>query len=303
MGTSQESRTAVVGAAFWMGGALTSFVVLAVAAREVSQTLSTAEIMLFRCIISIPIVAALAYVSSQGLQQLVTTRPGLQIARNLAHFVGQFGWLYAVALIPLAQVFALEFTTPVWVALLAPLVLRERMTTTRAIAALIGFVGVLIIVRPGVLPLSPGATAMLIGAVGFAFSMIATKRLTRTDSPLAILFYMAVVQLPLALALGYSSLEVPSWGTTFWVLIVSLCALSAHFCIARAFLLADAVVVAPMDFLRLPVIAIVGMLLYGETLDLWVLAGGAVIMFANILNVHSERATTRTPAHVKMHDA
>ena len=276
-----------------MGGALASFAFMAVAAREVSQFVSTAEIMFFRSVISIPIVVAVAYFSSEGLGQLITQRLGLQITRNLAHFVGQFGWFFAIALIPLAEVFALEFTTPIWVALLAPLLLGERMTLMRIMAALIGFVGVLVIVRPGAVPLSDGSLAMLIGAMGFALSVLATKRLTRTDSPLAILFYMAVVQAPLGLAAAFIDLPLPEPITAFWLVVVTLCAWSAHFCMARAFAFADAVVVAPMDFLRLPLIALVGTVLYSEPFDLWLLVGGTIIMGGNLLNIYSERKTAK----------
>jgi drug/metabolite transporter (DMT)-like permease len=279
---------AVARAAGWMAGALLSFTAMAFAGREISHELNTFQLMTYRGALALILIVVIAAAVPGGLRRFRTRRPFLHILRNLSHFVGQFGWFYGVALIPLAQVFALEFTTPIWVALLAPLLLGERLTLARLGAAAMGFVGVMIVLRPGTGLFNTGSAAVLIAAVGFAGSLLATKRLSATEHPMAVLFYMALVQTPLALGPTIHDLPLPSPVGWLWLLLVALCSLSAHFCITRAFSLADAVVVAPMDFLRLPLIALLGMAVYGEALELWVFVGGAIILLGNWGNLLAE---------------
>ena len=275
-------------AAAWMTGAQVSFSAMAVAGREISRELDTFQLMFFRSLIAMALILAFAACSRGGFRQFATRRPGLHLTRNLSHFVGQFGWFYGVALIPLAEVIALEFTTPIWIMLLAPLLLGERLTGTRLAAGLLGFLGVLIVIRPGAGEIGPGTVAVLIAALGFAGSMMATKRLTITERPLAILFYMALIQAPISFLPAFGGLHNPTGVTWLWLLLVTLCGLSAHYCLARAFALADAVIVAPMDFLRLPVLALVGALLYAEALDPWVFLGGGLILLGNYANLRVE---------------
>lgn len=294
--TGQASDAAAPGhpqspliAAAWMVGALTSFALMAVSGREIAKELDTFQLMFFRSVIGVLIVVGIASMMPGGLRQFRTEKIGLHIIRNSFHFVGQFSWFFAITLISLAEVFALEFTTPIWLALLAPLVLGERMTKARAVAVAMGFAGVMIVLRPGATEIGLGHIAMLIGAVGFAVSLLSTKRLTGTETPLAILFWMTVIQAPMGLIGSVSDFVVPGMETAIWLLVVSVCGLGAHFCIAQAFRWADATTVVPMDFLRLPLIAVVGMLLYNETLDPFVFLGGAVILAGNYINIRAEQ--------------
>jgi drug/metabolite transporter (DMT)-like permease len=179
------------------------------------------------------------------------------------------------------------------VALLAPFILLERMTLPRLAAVMLGFVGALIVIRPVGMSISLGTASALSCAVAYAFSYIAMKQLTRTEHPLTILFWLSLFQGIYTTALTFGSLSWPTptaWG---WLVVVSLGGLAAHYCIARAFALADATIVTPMDYLRVPLIALVGWLLYAEALDPYVLIGGAVIAAANIINLLAERRADR----------
>lgn len=276
----------ILKAALWMLGTLASFSLMAIAGRELSAELSTWQILALRSAIGVLVVLLVA--SRVGWHHLATQQPKLQVIRNLGHFVGQFGWFYGLALLPLAQVFALEFTSPIWSALLAPLLLGERITPIRAAVIAIGFAGILIVIRPGLVPISTGAVAVLIAALGFAFAYVLTKRLMGTDSALAVVFYMSLVQLPLGMVPALFNWVTPSMHLWPWIGVVGVAGLTAHFSMARAFREADAVVVVPMDFLRLPLIAVTGLLVYGEPLEFWVLAGAAVIFAGNFLNVWTE---------------
>jgi len=283
-----RQRAPAVRAALWMSGALVSFMAMAISGRELAAELTTFQILFFRSLFGLVAVAIL--LQRSGWTQVETRMFGTHLVRNLAHFGGQYGWFYGLAFIPLTEVFAIEFTVPIWTAILATIFLGERMNRLRALAVAVGFVGVLVILRPGVAIVSPGAFAVLGGALGYAASHVFTKRLSSTETPLAILFYMTVIQLPLGLVPALPGWVWPSAASWPWVVVVATTALSAHYCLARAFRLADASVVVPMDFLRLPLIAIVGFVFYDEALQVWVLVGAVIVFAAAWLNLKSVRS-------------
>lgn len=273
-------------AALWMTGAIASFTAMAIAGRAVSFELDTFEIMFFRSLIGIAIVFAVGYAAGT-LGQIKTDKLGLHGLRNVAHFTGQNLWFYAITVIPLAQVFALEFTTPIWVILLSPLLLGERITKYGALAAAIGFLGVLIVAQPGRTEISPGLMAAAFCAVGFALSAIFTRKLTRTQSITCILVWLTVMQAVFGLICAGldGDIALPSTASLPWLVLIGCAGLLAHFCITSALAIAPASVVMPMDFVRLPVIAIIATLLYLEPLDPFVFLGAALIFGANYLNI------------------
>jgi len=278
--------------ALWMIGTIASFSSMAVAGREVSSELDTFEIMLYRSIVGVFVVVGIAW-TMDTLREVNRNQLGLQFLRNIAHFTGQNLWFYAVTAIPLAQVFALEFTTPLWVIVLSPLLLGERLTAMRGIAAVMGFIGILMVARPGSLGLSAGVISAASCAIFFALSIILTKKLTRTQSVTCILFFLTTMQLVFGLlAAGFDGdIALPSLGALPYVVLIGLAGLLAHFCLTKALSLAPATVVIPIDFVRLPTIAVVGMLLYQEAIDVWVFAGAIIIFTGNYLNIWSETRT------------
>ena len=268
---------------------------MALAGREATKSVATIEIMMFRAFIATAVVLMILAVKGEGFGVLRTNRILTHLGRNAFQFGGQMGWFYALTLLPLAQVFAYEFTAPIWVAVLAPLVLGERMTMARVIAAALGFIGVLIVARPGYLDFNLGAAAMLLGAIGFAGSMIGTKMLAPTEKPITIVFYMGALQIPVTLALAWPYLEVEQPVVYAYLTGITLAGMGAHYCLARSFKLSDAVMVAPLDFLRLPLIAVAGALLYAEPLDPLVLVGGAVILAGNLWSLMAEHRKQKQP--------
>lgn len=282
-----EMNSPVLRAALWMVGALLSFMALAVGGRELSAELGTFQILFFRSLIGLVVVVFLLWRS--GWRQILSKHLGLHTLRNLAHYGGQYGWFYGLAFIPLAEVFAIEFTVPIWTAVLATLLLGERLTRSRVAAVVLGLLGLLIILRPGVAAVNPAALAVLAAALGYALSHTLTKKLAAVDTPLTILFFMTVIQLPLGLVPSALNWMQPSAAMGPWLLVVGVTALTAHYCMARAFALADATVVVPMDFLRLPLIALVGVLFYAEPLDWLVLVGGAIMLWGNLINIRAEQ--------------
>jgi drug/metabolite transporter (DMT)-like permease len=278
--------TPTLRACLWMIGAIFSFTSMAIAGRQVSFALDTFEIMTYRSLLGIAIVCSIAYATGTW-RQINTQQLGLHAVRNLSHFIGQNLWFFALTMIPLAQVFALEFTTPIWVLLLSPLVLGERLTRVGLIAALIGFIGVLIVTRPGSAPISAGLIAGALCAIGFAFSAIFTRRLTRTQTITCILFYLTVMQAVFGLiCAGYDGdIALPTAATLPWLVVIGCAGLFGHFCLTTALSLAPASIVMPIDFARLPTVAILGALIYGEQLDLFIFLGAALIFGGNYLNI------------------
>jgi drug/metabolite transporter (DMT)-like permease len=279
----------ILKAALWMSGAIVSFSSMAIAGRAVSFELDTFELMLYRSLIGIALVLTLGTLSGT-IRQVTTRSMHIHLIRNLSHFAGQNLWFFAITVIPLAQVFALEFTSPLWVTLLAPLVLGERLTRVRAMAASLGFIGILIVARPDPSNLSPGVVTAALAAVGFAGSALFTKLLTRTETITCILFWLTVMQAVFGLiCAGYDGdIALPSATTAPWLLLIGCAGLLAHFCLTKALSVAPAVVVIPFDFARLPVIAIIGMVVYHEPLDMVVFLGAGLIFAANYLNILTE---------------
>lgn len=276
-------------AALWMLGAIFSFTMMAIAGRELASDFDTFEIMMWRSAFGLVIVLLLATVTGTR-RQIGRGKLGTHFIRNVFHFTGQNLWFYAVTAVPLAQVFALEFTTPLWVIVLSVFLLGERLTLIRGTSALMGFVGILIVARPDMAGLNGGIVAAATCAVFFALTYVFTKRLTRTETITAIMFYLTFFQLIFGIIMaGYDGdIAVPTLPDLPWLMVVGICGLLAHFCITKALSLAPAAVVAPIDFARLPIVAVVAMLVYNEALDLWVFVGAAIIFAGNYLNIWSE---------------
>ncbi len=281
-------------AALWMCGAIASFVMMAVAGRAVQVELNTFELMFWRSLLGFVIVAAIIRARHGDFALIRTRHWGQHLTRNLFHFFGQNMWFYGLILIPLSQLVALEFTNPIWVVLLAPFFLGERLTGIKLATTLMGFLGVLVVAQPGVQPLNLGHLAGLLAAVGFAVNLIFTRKIMQHDQVLCVLFWMTLSQtfmaLVLALAVGFTW---PSLALSPWLVVIALTGLTAHYSLTSALGLAPATIVAPMEFARLPIMALVGVWLYAESLDPWVFLGAAIIFSANFWNL---RASTRRPA-------
>ena len=220
----------------------------------------------------------------------------LHLFRNAVHVGSSYLWAMSLLLIPLAMTFALEFTTPAWTLLLAAPVLGERLTASRVGAVVFGLFGVLVILRPGLTAFQPGALLVLMAAFGFAVTLVATKKLTRTDSPFAIIFWMMLIQLPLALItsdplflIRLNQAQIPA------VVGIGVSGLASHYCLTRAFRAGDAGVVVPLDFMRIPLIAVIGWWFYGEPLDVFVFLGAGLIITGILWNLRSEAARAIEP--------
>lgn len=297
MNSHSQPDSQPIQAAFWMLGAVFSFSAMAVAGREMAIDLDTFEIMTYRSIIGLIIVLVCAWAFGT-LHQINTDRLGVHFLRNIFHFTGQNLWFFAVTLIPFAQLFAFEFSTPIWIAIAAPFFLGERLSLLRKSAIFMGFAGILMVTRPWLAGLSPGLIAAALCAIGFAGAAIFTKRLTRTASITCILFWLTSMQLVFGLICIFADgqIALPTRSSIGWVFVVGLGGLIAHFCITKALTLAPATIVTPVDFTRLPIIVTIGYLFYNEGLDTYVILGAVIIFAANYINILAETRTKTKPA-------
>ena len=276
-------------AALWMIGAIFSFTSMAIAGREIAENLDTFEIMLYRSIIGFVIVIVVAY-AADTMKEVNFQLFSIHIIRNVFHFTGQNLWFFALQLIPLAQLFALEFTSPIWVMLLAPILLGEKLTLRKFFLVALGFIGVLIVARPEIGALNTGILAGAAAAIGFAGAAILTRKLTRTDSLTKILFFLTGLQLLFGLiCAGYDGdIALPNSSSLPWVIVIGTAGLIAHLCLTKSLSMAPASVVMPIDFARLPLIAILAVIFYDEALDIFVILGASLILLSNYASLHRQ---------------
>jgi drug/metabolite transporter (DMT)-like permease len=284
-----------VAAALWMIGSIFAFSMMAVAARQINGMHDTFEIMTVRSLIGFVIVLGFAAATGR-LTEVRRNRLPNHGLRNVLHFTGQNLWLFAVTMIPLAQVFAIEFTSPIWVIVLSPLLLGERITPLRAFAAALGFIGVLIVAHPDFNQVNLGVVAAAGAALCFALTGILTKSLTRHEPLISILFWLTLMQFVMGLIMVFwdGVVRWPTLSTLPWLMVIGLTGLLAHLCLTSALRLAPATFVMPIDFARLPLIAIVGATLYDEPLEMLTFIGAAFILLGNWLNIRVEKSTRKS---------
>jgi drug/metabolite transporter (DMT)-like permease len=278
----------------WMIGALLSFSIMAVSIRELSRAgLSIFEILAIRSGVALLVLLSLLAVRPEMRLHAVPRRMGLHLFRNTIHYASQFSWALSLTMLPLATVFSLEFTMPAWTAVLAVWFLHERMNASRLGVVVLGLIGVLVILRPGIAGFNPAAILVLLAAFGYAITMITTKKLTITETTFAIIFWMAVIQFPLSL-IGSDPAAFLNIDTRHILPAIGIgtAGLTSHYCLSNAFRSGDATLVVPLDFMRIPLIAVVGWAFYGERLDLFVLLGALIIVSGVLWNLRSEVART-----------
>jgi drug/metabolite transporter (DMT)-like permease len=271
-----------------MTGWLACMLVMAVAGRETQRELNVFQVMLLRSVIGFALLYPLVHLAG-GLRAMRTTHIGRHIFRNIAHYGAQVGWLMALTLIPIAQVISIEFTMPIWTAILAASFLGERVGLWKIVAVALGLAGVAIIVRPFNGSVNTGQLIALTAALGYATSVIMVKALTRTDSAVTIMFRMVALQSMMGLIPGLYVWQWPSAHDWCWLLVIAFVGTYSHYCMTRALLHVDATTVVPMDFLRVPLAALTGWLVYAEQIDLFTALGAALILIGNLLNLKSTK--------------
>ena len=278
--------TDTIKGSLWMVGGVFCLTSMAVAGKEISLQIDTFEILFYRSVIGVSIILFFL-IKKKQLHEINLKEIRTHLKRNVAHFTGQNLWLYALASITLAEVTSLEFTMPIWIVLFSYLMLDEQMDKFKILSVCIGFIGVLITVRPDIESINLGLIAAAISAIVFALTNIYTRRLTRTESTLTILFFLTAMQLIFGLitSLLDGRLDIPTTENIVWIVVIGFAGLGAHYCITTALSLAPPTVVAPIDLLRLPIVVLIGVMFYSEQGDMFIYLGAALIIFANFINL------------------
>lgn len=287
-------------AALWMTGAIAAFTAMAVATRQINGAHDTFEILAFRSMIGWLIVVAVG-ASLGHLGRIRTDRLGSHLLRNVFHFTGQSLWFWAITMIPLAQVFALEFTSPIWVILLSPLLLGEKLTRTKLLAAALGFAGVWIVAQPDFTAIDYGVLAAIGAAFFFAATTLMTKVLTKGEAIVGILFWLTLMQAAFGSAamLADGQVALPTWATLPWLTLIAVAGVTAHLCLTTALSLAPASMVVPVDFARLPVIAAIGAVFYNESVEITLFLGAGLIFLGIWINLQGGTSAPQAEAVTK----
>lgn len=266
--------------ALWMLGAVASFMAMALSVRALTGTLSVYQVLFLRAAVGLPLIvlAVIAVRGREGLRLFRTGAPALQLGRNLIHVVGQLAWIYGITVLPFALVFAVEFTTPLWAVVLAAVLLHERPTRPQLLGLLIGLAGVMIVVRPSPAGMSWGLVTVVAAAIAFAGTFLATRVLGRTDAAVAIPFWMCMIQTPISFIIALVDWRPITLADAPGIVLVAAGGLCAHQCMSMALRHAPVARVLPIDFIRLPLVAVIGALFYAEPFDPFVLIGGAVVL-------------------------
>jgi drug/metabolite transporter (DMT)-like permease len=273
-------------AALWMTGAIAAFTAMAVATREIKGAHDTFEILAYRSVVGFLIVVAGAAMLGH-LGRIRAQRLGGHLVRNVFHFTGQSLWFWAITMIPLAQVFALEFTSPIWVILLSPLVLGEGLTRRKLLSAALGFAGVWIVAQPDFRAIDLGVLAAIGSAFFFAATTLMTKALTKEEAIVGILFWLTLMQAGFGFAavLADGTIALPTLATLPWLVLIGIAGVTAHLCLTSALSLAPASSVVPVDFARLPVIAAIGAVFYAEPVEATLFIGAGLIFLGIWVNL------------------
>ena len=266
----------------WITLSTFAFMSMVMIVRHISDRYNTGELAFWRALIGLVLLTPIFIRSGSALFRTQQFR--FHLLRNVMHFVGVAGWFYAISRMNLSTGMALQFTVPLFTILLAILFLREKVDTARWVATIIGFAGVIVILRPGIEPVTLAAIAALFSALGYGAANIATKVLVRNCSSNTIVFYMNVMHLPMALCAAWAlgGISVPAATDIPWLIGLAASATLAHWLLARALGEADASLIIVVDFTKLPWITLGAFIFFGETPAVWAWVGGMVIFASTV---------------------
>jgi len=261
----------------WMALAAVFFSISFGLVRHISETIDAFEQTFWRQVIGVIILLPFAW--RAGFKGLKTRQLGTNLIRNAVGYVGISMSFYSITLIPMADSVALQFTLPLFTMVFAYLILNEKVGRHRIAATVVGFAGALVILRPGIVEINLGMTVALLAAASFGVSDTLVRRLSRTDGTTLIVFYGFALQIPIALAVSLFNWVTPSLADWPWLIALGLTSFAAQWSLARAFVLAEASLVSPVLFIRLPMVAVIGFFFFAQVPDIWT-GVGAVIIFA-----------------------
>lgn len=267
----------------WMLGFMVSITIMAICIRELSYKYSSFEIQNFRNIFSI-IIIYIVFLLKKNIN-LNSKQLKNNFIRNIFHFIGQSAWTWGLTVLPLATVFSLEFTMPIWAAIISILIFKEKISLNKIFFLFLGLIGTWIILVPDTRYIEFSNIIVLFSAITYAFAHNYTKELTKTDSILSILFFMSIIQLPLSFigSIMMGNMQFNIIQEVPLILLLTVTSLLAHYSLSSALKTSDATIILPIDYIRLPIIVIIGWYYYNEIITNNVIIGSILIIFGAVI--------------------
>lgn len=264
----------------WMSISVISFCIMAIGVKEMSSEINSFQIIFFRSVIGL---ITLLLFFRRKLSTPTFKMIYHHLFRNVFHLIGQYGWIVGIIYLSLAEVTAIEFSVPIWILIIAAIFLKEKLTIPKLVSISLGFIGVLFILKPGFGIISQNSIIVLLSAISYAIAHTSTKKLTATYSPLDIVFVMCLIQIPISFCFTLTNWNIPSLTDSFWLVIVGISAITAHFTMAQAMKADEISSIISLDYFRLPILIIIGILFYNEDFKFVYLIGGTLIFIGNLI--------------------
>ena len=259
----------------WMLVSSVFYSLIYVVVRGLSESFPVNEIVFFRAVLGSAFM--LPWVMTVGVSALHTRKIKLYTWRMGFSYLGAVAWMYGIAGMPLADANALMFTMPLFTIVFASIWLSERPGVHRITAVAVGFAGAMIIIRPGMIEVSMAALATLFAAASFSGALIGTKKLTATENPNAMVFYLYTLMIPMSAIPAMLEWVNPGLGDVPLLLALGICTIGAQQCQTRAFRAAQASLVVIINYVQLPIIALLAWVFFAQITDVWTWVGGVVI--------------------------
>lgn len=278
--------SATLRGSLWMLASVFSFSGVGVGVRALSdEGMSSVEIVFFRVFFGILIL--IPWLFRVGVRGLKTNKANLHLLRSFLMGVGMVFWFAAISRLPLADAIALHFTLPLFLVVFAWLLLGEKVIIARLVATVVGFTGVLVIMRPGLNEFSIATLFVLISAALYAGNHTISRSFANTEGPEATTFFMnAMILVPIGICSVF-------WWTTptltdcVWIVVVGIFGTTSHIFLMRAYQFAEASALAPVDFMRLVFSGLAGYIIFGQVSDFWTWVGATIIFLAAWYNTWS----------------
>jgi len=254
--------------------------------KFLSDDLHPIIICFYRCLMGLILITP--FVARNNFQALQTDNMRLQIFRALINIISMICWFSAISMMHFEKATALGFTTPLFTTVLAVLILGEVIRFHRTAALLLGFVGILIIIRPGYMPFEFGTVLMLIASFSFSFVLIFVKKLSATDSSLTIIFYHLLYMTPAFFILSLFYWENINFNQLIIFILMGASGLLSHWCLAQAFKMSDTTFVMPLQFTKLIWASLIGLFIFAEQPDVWTWVGGVIIFISIVYITYRE---------------
>ncbi len=267
--------------------------------KFLSDDLHPIIICFYRCLMGLIIITP--FVAKNNFQALQTDNMRLQIFRALINIISMICWFSAIGMMHFEKATALGFTTPLFTTVLAVLILGEVIRFHRTAALLLGFIGILIIIRPGYMPFEFGTILMLVASLSFSFVLIFVKKLSATDSSLTIIFYHLLYMTPAFFILSLFYWENINLNQLIIFSLMGASGLLSHWCLAQAFKMSDTTFVMPLQFTKLIWASLIGLFIFSEQPDIWTWIGGIVIFISVVYITYREafkKKGTKKPIQV-----